>query len=738
MESPFSTEFRPPRRLRVLAFDPSTARKFDNRAASVVTISIPYEMDPAPADARADAQKIGPSGEYFEVVDYDPASGVFYTPVDLNDPQVWLNNGLDPSAENPQFHQQMVYAVAMNTVALFEEALGRSVQWAPNTRKVRKMWREDYVPQLRVYPHALREANAYYNPQKKALLFGYFKAPRSDTGAPKGTTVFTCLSHDIVVHETVHAILDGLHPRFAENANPDMRGLHEAFADIVALFQLFSFPEVLEEQIAKTRGDLEKQSLLGELAQEFGQAVGRGHALRDFLGSKNDKTGQWEPMPPDPDLIGKTQGAHARGAILVAAVFRSFLTIYRHRVADLFRIASHGSGRLRDGAIDPDLKKRLAAEAAQCARRVLRICIRAMDYTPPVNVTLGTYLRAIITADHDLFPDDPHGYRDAFIEAFSAWGVLPDMPVITEQTLLWPTVTEAEANRQALNLKREDPKWLQKIQGNLGMMLSNPRRMLGHLSRATEIPEGADRDKARALADQTREDAQEVSQLIYQRLRSLNKLSNTLDHIAEPPKNAMPDVNLLEVDDSRDREIMFHASNHYKRLLWLLLNSKFSDRFAQLTGLVFDHDAPATVYRSSTTGRPSLHVAAVRIARRMGQRGKLEREYVLEIIQTRRGYIDPLEQRREDQRSSDPKDSTRACDFKYRAGTTFLIDAGSFAIRRLIRTPYTVSDARGLAAHRVHLTGEEDHSVNAFYSATSPGADQAFTDLHRHSAEVGS
>ncbi|MEM9583187.1 MAG: hypothetical protein AAGA08_08735 [Pseudomonadota bacterium] len=734
MENPFSTEFRPPRRLRVLAFDPTTARSFENRAARVVTISIPYEMDPTPADAKPDDPKYGPNGEYFEVIDYDPSSGVFYTPIDLNNPQVWLNDGLAPSAENPQFHQQMVYAVAMNTVTLFEEALGRSVQWAPKTRppgRGRTIWTEEYVPRLRIYPHALREANAFYNPKKKALLFGYFTAPNSKSGAPKGTTVFTCLSHDIIVHETVHAILDGMHPRFAENSNPDMRALHEAFSDIVALFQLFSFPDVLEDQIGKTRGDLEKQSLLGELAQEFGQAVGRGHALRDFLGGLNPETKEWEAKTPDPDILSKTQGPHARGAVLVAAVFRAFLTIYRHRVKDLFRIASNGSGRLRDGEIDPDLKKRLAAEAAQCARRVLRICIRAMDYTPPVNVSFGSYLRAIITADHDLFPADPNGYRDAFIEAFSAWGVLPDMPVITEEALLWPTISQAEQDRQARNGISEDPTWLAQIQGHLGTMMSNPPRMLTFLASPRNLPKGQSQDRHNALVNQVSEDAREVGLLVQKRLVTLSKMTGVEALLPSATQDDYLNVNLLDIDDSRDREVMFFASNHYKRLLWLVLNGLQTPRLGQLTGLVFDRNAPATVMRSATTRQPSMHVAGVRIARRLGQRGKMEREYVVEVIQTRRGYLDPVEQLREDARAPDPEDGKRACDFNYRAGGTFLIDARSFAIRRLIRTPYDVADPRGLEAHRAHLGGEELRSVSAFYSGTHAGADQAFTDLHR-------
>src|SRR6185503_11603587 len=153
----------------------------------------------------------GPVGEYVEVVDFDPASGCFYEPVDLDNPDILAQDGLPPSEGNPQFHQQMAYAVAMTTIRNFERALGRPALWAPRETKVYP-FKHEYVQRLRIYPHALREANAYYSPEKKALLFGYF--PASDEQPDRylpGGLVFTCLSHDIIAHETTHALLDGMH-----------------------------------------------------------------------------------------------------------------------------------------------------------------------------------------------------------------------------------------------------------------------------------------------------------------------------------------------------------------------------------------------------------------------------------------------------------------------------------------------------------------------------------------------
>ena len=189
-------------------------------------------------------------------------------------------------------------------------------------------------------------------PTKKALMFTSFTATNQNPGTHLvGGTVFTCLSHDIIAHETTHAILDGVQRRFMENTHPDALAFHEAFADIVALFQHFSFPEVLRQQIGKTRGDLGTQNLLGQLAQEFGVAIGNYNTLRDAIGYVNPDTNRWEPLTPDPKDYLNIVEPHARGSILVAAVFDAFTQIYKTRTADLMRIASGGTGVLASGAL---------------------------------------------------------------------------------------------------------------------------------------------------------------------------------------------------------------------------------------------------------------------------------------------------------------------------------------------------------------------------------------------------
>lgn len=417
------------RSLRGYAFDPSLATQLETALVSEITYQVPWEeLQP------------GPVGEYVEVVDFDPASACFYAPVDLNHPSILAEDGLAPSEGNPQFHQQMVYAAATTTIDRFERALGRKAFWADRwERDGRVADADQFVPRLRIYPHAMRMANAYYSRNRGSLLFGYFPATDDrSSGQLPGGVVFTCLSQDVVAHETTHALLDGFHEYFMEATNPDVLAFHEAFADIVALFQHFTFPQVLRHQIAKTRGDLGGENLLGQLATQFGHARGTHGALRDAIGRYDREQKKWVRHLPDPAELDNAKEVHARGAILVAAVFDAFLSIYQFRSRDLLRLASGGTGVLQQGELHPDLVDRLAQEAAKAAGHVLNMCIRALDYCPPVDLTFGEYLRALITADIDLMPGDPLRYRVAFIEAFRRRGIYPGgIRALSEDSLRW-------------------------------------------------------------------------------------------------------------------------------------------------------------------------------------------------------------------------------------------------------------------------------------------------------------
>ncbi len=208
----------------------------------------------------------------------------------------------------------------------------------------------------------------------------------------------------------------------------------------MALFQHFSMTAVIEHQLARSGGSLRVSNLLTGLAGQFGRATGRPGALRYALEMMMQEetagAGAQGGAKPSVHRLGDTTEPHARGQFLVAAIFDAFVTIYERRTADLFAIAQRVPG---EGAlIAPELVRRLAREASSAADQVLRMCVRALDYLPPVDFTFGEYLRAIVTADADLVPNDPLNYRVAFADAFRRRGIMvPGCMSYAPDSLIW-------------------------------------------------------------------------------------------------------------------------------------------------------------------------------------------------------------------------------------------------------------------------------------------------------------
>ena len=211
-------------------------------------------------------------------------------------------------------------------------------------------------------------------------------------------------------------------------------------------------PESLTRQIRRAQGstaDIGRR--LGQLAQQFGEATGMHGALRRFVGEVGSSV---------PVLSDDMTEPHERGAVLVSAVFAAFLTIYASRCADLIRLATSGSGILPGGEISVDLANRLAGEASKTAEHVLNMCIRALDYCPPVNLEFGDYLRGLLTADYDLVRDDNRGYRVAFIDAFRQRGIVPyEIRHLAEDSLLWepPPMNKKELDQFSELLRSDNP-----------------------------------------------------------------------------------------------------------------------------------------------------------------------------------------------------------------------------------------------------------------------------------------
>jgi hypothetical protein len=369
------------------------------------TVRVDGEILLARINIPAESLSPGPIGYRVEVIDFDATTDTLYTPAARADLDRWSKRpakGLgDLLVKDPEFHRHNVYALVMKTLSRFEFALGRRINWGFDGH------------QLKVAPHAFSEANAFYSDQLNALLFGYF--PGLD-----GSPVFTCLSHDVVVHETTHALIDGLRERYREPSSSDQAAFHEGFADVVALLSVFSLPAVIERTIDRGRAgeplltkhltpQALRDSMIFGLAEQLGSELNvvRGTALRQSL--RDVKPGP-EHYQSEEEFVE----AHRRGEILVAAMLTAFVEMWSRRLVALIR------DRQR---VD---RSRAIEEGADIADCLLTSAIRALDYAPPVDVTFGDYLSALLTADREIRPSDTrYNLRENVLEAFRAFGIEP-------------------------------------------------------------------------------------------------------------------------------------------------------------------------------------------------------------------------------------------------------------------------------------------------------------------------
>lgn len=348
----------------------------------------------------------GPRGARVYVVDYDASNRRLYRPARmpaLDSPRAIATHGrrlADPRAlaRDPALHAVNAYATAMAVLGRFERALGRRIGWGFGGH------------QIYLVPHAFEEANAYYSENDHALLFGYLR--------DKKKTVFSCLSHDAVAHEVGHALLDGLRDRYTYFSSPDQAAFHEAFADLVAIFSVFTMVPVVQRLLGRTwhrpvaARELDREWLkrtpLTSMAEELGQATSvapRRGALRVAL-----------RLPPSPTYYRDMEAfgeCHARAEILVAAVLHAFLAMWKH--------ALFGAGARPRQTVPVDV---VASEGAALAERVLMMVIRAIDYAPVQDLQFSDFLSALCTADREVYPgDEKYRARQCFTEAFASFGI---------------------------------------------------------------------------------------------------------------------------------------------------------------------------------------------------------------------------------------------------------------------------------------------------------------------------
>jgi hypothetical protein len=71
-------------------------------------------------------------------------------------------------------------------------------------------------------------------------------------------------------------------------------------------------------------------------------------------------------------------------------------------------------------------RSRAIEEGANVADQLLTMCIRGLDYTPPVHIDFSDFLSAVLTADREVrFDDRRYQLRSTLRETFKSFGVKP-------------------------------------------------------------------------------------------------------------------------------------------------------------------------------------------------------------------------------------------------------------------------------------------------------------------------
>ncbi|MGB7925368.1 MAG: hypothetical protein WCF57_19165 [Pyrinomonadaceae bacterium] len=389
------------RKLTIIAQDPDIKvrmRKDWQPKILRAHVEIPYEpLSP------------GPRGYRVQVIDYDASTDIMYKPFEQSFDTLPDDTCPDPLGAasdaqilaDPRLHALNVYAIIMRTLTRFEYALGRRISWG------------FFEHQIQVAPHAFADANAFYSKRDKALMFGYFLGR-------DGKPVFSCLSHDVVAHETTHALVDGLREHFTDPSSPEQAAFHEGFADVVALLSVFSLPNVVDALLditspgsrriasGKLRPSELKRSVLFGLAEQMGAEMSnvRGSALRRSV-----------ELKPSPKHIEQPEflAPHRRGELLVAAMLNAFLDVWWDRLTSL--------GAKTQEFLD---RRRVVEEGAEIADYLLTMAIRALDYTPPVHLEFCDFLSAILTADAEIRPTEgKYEFRGCLLKNFADYGMKP-------------------------------------------------------------------------------------------------------------------------------------------------------------------------------------------------------------------------------------------------------------------------------------------------------------------------
>ena len=379
----------------------------------------------------------GPIGEYLEVIDSIRPAGAS-TRRSISTIRALAQDGLPPSEADPAVPPADGVRGGHDAPSSISSGrLGRVAVWAPHRFRVKDGHRDRRVRAAAACLSARAPAaERLYSPDRRRCCSAISRRPRTPVGcrtewcSPAFRTTLWRTRPRMRCSTACIAV-----PRADQPGRSRVsRSLRRHRRAVPALHAARGAPGIRSTGRA---GISASENLLAPAGGQFGQAR-TATTARCATQSERSSGGEYvEACAAGTDQLRSEQGT-ARPGRLVCRGLRGLPPIYKARTADLTAAGDRAEPASCARAISCGSRGSPGRRGRQGREPRSRMCIRALDYCPPIDITFGDYLRALITADRDLVPDDPRNYRVAFVAAFRDRGIYPSgVRNLSPDNLVW-------------------------------------------------------------------------------------------------------------------------------------------------------------------------------------------------------------------------------------------------------------------------------------------------------------
>lgn len=265
---------------------------------------------------------------------------------------------------------------------------------------------------IEVVPAAGSEMNAYYD--RRSLRFFYYNH--------RGSNVYFGDSVDIIAHELGHAVLDAMRPDFWSVQALEIWSFHEAFSDIVAVFNMLGHDRVVKAVLEETGGDLRRSNHASRLAEQVGRLIRSvtddPSYLPDALRNpavERFHYAQPSTLPKETSNDRLAAECHSFGRVFSAAWYEAFVRCYEHEAS-------------KECGVEVAIRK--ARDAC------MSIVLKGAAASPRVSNFYEAVARCMVSVASD------HGdfYSKAFSDVFAEWKILGSEPLKALSHRSWSDV----------------------------------------------------------------------------------------------------------------------------------------------------------------------------------------------------------------------------------------------------------------------------------------------------------